>query len=83
MLDGVVTDKLFLHWCEELTPEQWSGFLVINDAWRGTKEMEATGLQLDTAYHTRLLDWWTLKRDTGGAVSPEVDAACGAGELAL
>jgi hypothetical protein len=63
MLDGVVTDLLFQHWCEELTPEQWLGFLVINDAWRGTKEMEATGLQLDTAYHAKMLNWWTLKRD--------------------
>lgn len=64
MLDAVVTWLAWLHWCNELTPMQWDGFLVINDAWRGTKEMELTGLQLDIAYHTDLLSWWTLKRDT-------------------
>jgi len=63
MLDGIVTERLWLHWKEELSPEQWCGFLVINDAWRGTLEMEQTGLQLDVKYHATLVKHWTMKRD--------------------
>jgi len=62
--DAIVTYGLLLKWRHELTPEQWNGFHVINDAWRGTKEMEECGLQLDVVYHQKLLNLWTLKRDT-------------------
>lgn len=64
MIDGIVTFGLWEKWVGELTAEQWAGFLVINEAWRGTKEMELTGLQLDVPYHQSLLNWWVLKRDT-------------------
>ncbi len=63
MYDGIVTWQLWEHWKAELTPEQWRGFLVINEAWRGTLEMEQTGLQLDVDYHKTLVDHWTMKRD--------------------
>lgn len=64
MIDGIVTFALWSKWNTELDDDHWDGFLVINDAWRGTKEMEQTGLQLDVPYHTALLNWWTKKRDT-------------------
>jgi DNA polymerase I-like protein with 3'-5' exonuclease and polymerase domains len=64
MIDGIATFGLLEKWRDELTNDHWSGFHVINDAWRGTKEMELTGLQLDVPYHTTLLNWWMLKRDT-------------------
>jgi DNA polymerase I-like protein with 3'-5' exonuclease and polymerase domains len=64
MIDGIITFGLWEKWKEELSADQWAGFMVINDAWRGTKEMELTGLVLDVPYHQTLLNWWTLKRDT-------------------
>lgn len=64
IVDAIVTFALWEKWSEELSPQQWGGFLVINEAWRGTKEMELTGLQLDVPYHTKLLNWWTLKKNT-------------------
>lgn len=62
--DGDVTWQLWDKWSEELTPEQWRGFLVINEAWRGTKEMEQTGLYLDVDYHSEMVAWWELKKAT-------------------
>jgi DNA polymerase I-like protein with 3'-5' exonuclease and polymerase domains len=63
MFDSVVTFALWEKWIEELSPEQWRGFLVINDAWRGTLEMQQTGLQLDVAYHATLVAHWQKKHD--------------------
>lgn len=64
MIDGIATWGCWSKWLKELTADQWRGFLVINEAWRGTKEMELTGLTLDVEYHKKLLNWWTMKRDT-------------------
>lgn len=63
-LDAVATWASFQKWWKELSDEQWHGFRVINDCWRGTLEMERTGLTLDVEYHKTLLRWWTKKRDT-------------------
>ena len=47
---------------QELTLEQWTGFRVINDAWRGTAEMEDTGMCLDIPYHKTLIAMWERRR---------------------
>lgn len=62
--DGDVTWRLWDKWIEELTPGQFRGFEVINSAWRGTLEMEETGLILDCEYHKKLVKWWTYKHST-------------------
>lgn len=61
--DPKVTFELWNKWLEELTPEQYGGFIVFNDSWRATVEAEDTGLQLDTEYHKTVLDYWTRRRD--------------------
>jgi DNA polymerase I-like protein with 3'-5' exonuclease and polymerase domains len=60
-IDGLVTWDLWSYWLSELTPEQWNGFLVINDAWRGTLEMEQNALQLDVEYHKKIVALWKRK----------------------
>lgn len=61
--DAKDTFDIFEHYQEALTDAQWAGFLVINDAWRGTAEMEDTGFTLDIPYHEGLIRMWTLRRD--------------------
>jgi DNA polymerase-1 len=63
MADAIVTWALWVKWNDELTDEQWNGFLVVNDAWRGTLEMQETGMCLDSNHHAAVVEWWMLKRD--------------------
>lgn len=61
--DAEVTYKDFVRWVEELTPQQWGGYTVMNDAVPAVMECEATGIPLDSKYHRKLVDLWTRKRD--------------------
>jgi DNA polymerase I len=60
--DAEDTFALYKMWDEELTEAHWNGFLVLNDAWRGTAEMEDTGMLIDTGYHAGLITMWGLRR---------------------
>ena len=62
--DALDTFKIGEHYHEALTPAQYEGFLVLNDAWRGTAEMEDTGMCLDIPYHRKLIKMWQRRRDT-------------------
>ncbi len=66
--DAADTYQLYLLWKKELTDAQWRGFLVLNDAWRGTAEMEDTGMVIDAAHHNRLIRMWTLRREAAEKV---------------
>lgn len=66
--DAEDTYALYTMWQQSLTVEQFAGFRVLNDAWRGTAEMEDTGMTLDTAHHERLIRMWTLRRDAAEKV---------------
>jgi DNA polymerase-1 len=61
--DADDTYALYKLWQETLTKAQWDGFRVLNDAWRGTAEMEDTGMLIDERHHSRLIHMWTLRRD--------------------
>ena len=63
-IDGFVTYDLALHWLEETDDKIWNGFLVINDAWRGTLEMELNALHVDVEYHQKIVKLWQTKHDT-------------------
>jgi DNA polymerase-1 len=39
-----------------------AGFYVLNDAWRGTAEMEDTGMTIDEEHHSRLINMWSVRR---------------------
>lgn len=60
--DAGDTYALYRLWADSLTSTQFAGFRVLNDAWRGTAEMEDTGLLIDEAYHSGLIRMWTLRR---------------------
>ena len=60
--DANDTYELYKLWDEALTSQQWAGFRVLNDAWRGTAEMEDTGMVIDERHHSRLIHMWTLRR---------------------
>jgi len=60
--DAEDTYELFKLWQKTLTKAQWDGFRVLNDAWRGTAEMEDTGMLIDERHHSRLIHMWTLRR---------------------
>jgi DNA polymerase I-like protein with 3'-5' exonuclease and polymerase domains len=63
--DSHVTWELFKHWDAELSDEQFEAALfVFNDAVRGTKEAEKTGLYLDSEYHEKTVALWEIKRNT-------------------
>lgn len=64
ILDAVATYHIWGKWNTELTAAQHHGFRVINDSWRGTLEMQDTGLYLDVPYHTGLVKWWEIKKET-------------------
>lgn len=66
--DADDTYALYQHWNAELTPEQYNGFRVLNDAWRGTAEMEDTGMLIDEPHHSGLIRMWTLRRDAAEKV---------------
>ena len=61
--DAIYTKQLGDFWNEEMSPQQWEGFFVINDAWRAVNECEDTGLLLDEAHHERLIAMWHRRRD--------------------
>lgn len=62
--DGRYTYELAVYWLNEMDDGQWRGFNVLNDAWRGTAEMEDCGMMLDIEYHKWLIAMWTRRRDT-------------------
>lgn len=66
--DADDTYELFKMWEATLTPAQWNGFRVLNDAWRGTAEMEDTGMSIDEKHHSRLIRMWSLRRDAAEKV---------------
>ena len=63
-LDAFYTYKVWEKWMAELTDEQWAGYLVMNESWRGVAEMEDNGLPLDVDYHKKMMALWQLKKDT-------------------
>lgn len=66
--DAEDTYELWKMWKTGLTDAQWSGFLILNDAWRGTAEMEDTGVLIDAPYHQTLIDMWARRRKVAEAV---------------
>jgi DNA polymerase I-like protein with 3'-5' exonuclease and polymerase domains len=60
--DAEDTYALWELWRADLSPGQWRGFRILNDAWRATAEMEDTGLLLDVAHHEKLIRTWELRR---------------------
>jgi DNA polymerase-1 len=60
--DAEDTFALWTMWRAALTGKLWDGFLVLNDAWRGTAEMEDTGMLIDAPYHQTLIDMWGRRR---------------------
>jgi hypothetical protein len=60
--DADDTYALWTLWKAALSAAQWNGFLVLNDAWRGTAEMEDTGMLIDAPYHETLIAMWTRRR---------------------
>lgn len=63
-IDGFITMDLADYWLGQIDDDQWKGFHVINDAWRGTLEMELNALHVDVEYHTKLVKLWQTKHDT-------------------
>jgi DNA polymerase I len=61
--DAVATYAVYDRWVNELSPQQWGGYLVLNDCWRATAEAEDNGLQLDIDYHKTLVEFWQRKFD--------------------
>lgn len=66
--DAEDTYSLYTMWKAELSEAQWAGFRVLNDAWRGTAEMEDTGMLIDAKHHASLIRMWTLRRDAAEKV---------------
>jgi DNA polymerase-1 len=66
--DAGDTYALYTMWEANLSADQWQGFRVLNDAWRGTAEMEDTGMVIDAAHHSRLIRMWSLRRDAAEKV---------------
>ena len=60
--DAGDTYALYRLWADSLTSTQFAGFRVLNDAWRGTAEMEDTGMLIDEQHHSGLIRMWTLRR---------------------
>jgi DNA polymerase I-like protein with 3'-5' exonuclease and polymerase domains len=65
--DADDTYALYVMWQEALSPAQWNGFRVLNDAWRGTAEMEDTGMVIDEAHHSGLVRMWEARRTVSEA----------------
>jgi DNA polymerase I-like protein with 3'-5' exonuclease and polymerase domains len=66
--DAEDTYNLYMMWSAALTAEQMAGFYVLNDAWRGTAEMEDTGMSIDEEHHSGLIKMWSLRRDVAEKV---------------
>ena len=66
--DAEDTYNLYKMWSAALTVEQMAGFYVLNDAWRGTAEMEDTGMTIDEEHHSGLINMWSLRRDVAEKV---------------
>ena len=66
--DAEDTYNLYTMWSAALTAEQMAGFYVLNDAWRGTAEMEDTGMSIDEEHHSGLIKMWSLRRDVAEKV---------------
>ena len=60
--DAEDTYNLYKMWAAALTAEQMAGFYVLNDAWRGTAEMEDTGMTIDEEHHSGLINMWSVRR---------------------
>lgn len=60
--DAEDTFALWEMWRAALVGPLWDGFLILNDAWRGTAEMEDTGMLVDAGYHQTLIDMWARRR---------------------
>lgn len=60
--DAEDTYNLYTMWAAALTAEQMAGFYVLNDAWRGTAEMEDTGMTIDEEHHSGLINMWSVRR---------------------
>jgi DNA polymerase-1 len=65
--DADVTWRLWQHWSREIEGMLWHGFTILNDAWRGTAEMEDTGMTLDLDWHGRLVAMWERRRNAAEA----------------
>lgn len=65
--DAGDTYELWKMWNDELTDEQFNGFEILNDAWRGTAEMEDTGMSLNVRHHKKLIAMWQRRKDTAEA----------------
>lgn len=63
MDDAKITYKLFQFWVNELDDDQWDAFFILNDAWRGSYEMEDCGILLDEEYHCWLIGILERRRD--------------------
>lgn len=66
--DAGDTYELYKMWSTDLSSSQYSGFRVLNDAWRGTAEMEDTGMLIDEEHHSKLISMWTLRRSAAERV---------------
>lgn len=60
--DAYDTYRLFDMWDADLTDEQYNGFLIMNDCWRGVVDMEDTGFTVDVNHHRMLIDMWERQR---------------------
>lgn len=61
--DAWDTYEIAKHYRDTLTDGQIDGFFVMNSAWRGTAEMEDTGVVIDVPYLKKLIRMWELRRD--------------------
>lgn len=66
--DALDTYQIGDLYAQGLTDAQYDGFLVLNDSWRGTAEMEDTGMCLDVPYHKTLIAMWERRRATAERV---------------
>lgn len=66
-LDAIYTREIALHWLDQMEPNHWRGFHVINNSWRAINEIEDTGMLLDKQHHAKLVAMWTRRRDAAEA----------------
>lgn len=64
--DALITAQLYDYWRKEVANRDnaYNGFFILNDAVRGTAQMEDHGLLLDIDYHATLLALWQRRSDT-------------------
>ncbi len=63
-MDAFFTMKLGRKWERDLTPDQYRGFLIINNSWRAVAESEDAGFLLDVPYHETLVRMWERRQKT-------------------